>query len=199
MARDHARILTSRHNDRDWRTLPMCSQWLFDYLLTSPTLTYAGVATYNPKRIAKAINDGGVERIDVAAYRLETFDPPYVVIDRETDEAFIRSFVRNDGLLKSPKVAIAAFRAWESITSDVIRACFVFELARLRDDRPDLASWEHEMSGQFMDSILSDDAMPPTDAYTSLTPNPAAHLFTETLSETPPETLSETPRRRGRR
>ena len=52
MGRDRANIRTDMWGDDDWRGLTPGAQWLYEYLLTSPTLIYAGVADWRQVRVA---------------------------------------------------------------------------------------------------------------------------------------------------
>ena len=78
----------------------------------------------------------------------------YIVVDEETEEVLIRSFVRHDGLMKQPNMAVAMVKAARSIASRNIRAVLVHELLRLREDHPDLKGWaaaEELLSGRSTD------------------------------------------------
>src|SRR5690606_7289371 len=52
VARDHARIRLDIWADDDFGSLTSSAQWLYLHLLSSPTLSFAGVADWRPARIA---------------------------------------------------------------------------------------------------------------------------------------------------
>lgn len=180
MARDHARIKLSMWADPEWRSLKMSSQWLYQHLLGSPTLGYAGNADWRPKRIAHMCGDGKANYIEYAAVQLE--ERHFVIIDRDTEEALVRSFVRHDGLLHQPNVAIAAVKAWEGMASEVLRGVFAHEINRLMDDQADAAAWTNNHSAARLDDVLSYNLIKPEEAVALLPPNPAWDDFYEAES-----------------
>ena len=139
MARDHARVSLSVWADDDWRDLSPAAQHLYFVLLTQPTLSYAGVADWRPARIRALASPWRRDGFDRAAVELAR--RLYIVVDEETEEVLIRSFVRHDGLMKQRNMAVSMVRAYEAIASKGIRAVFVHELARLRESDPELAGW----------------------------------------------------------
>ena len=67
MARDRANIRTDIWNDDDFRQLSASAQLLYLQLLTSATLTYAGVADWRPKRIAALACGRNAKDVEAAA------------------------------------------------------------------------------------------------------------------------------------
>ena len=88
MARDRANIRTDIWNDDDFRELSGPAQLLYLQLLTSATLTYAGVADWRPKRIASLSAKRTANAVDDAAAELVA--GLYIVVDEDTEEAFDR-------------------------------------------------------------------------------------------------------------
>lgn len=158
MARDHARIHLSIWSDDDWRDLSPGAQWLYMHLLSSPSLNYAGVADWRPRRIARMANGWSDDGLERAALELEFAE--YLLIDRDTEEALIRSFVRNDGILSKPNVAIAFCKAWQSVASKAIRGLIVWETLRLQSDAPDENAWSNENSAPWLDELLEGTPIP---------------------------------------
>lgn len=135
MGRDRANINTDIWNDDDFRALSAPAQLLYIQLLTSPTLTYAGVADWRPKRIALLSNGRAAREVEDAAEELR--HGLYIVIDEDSEEVLIRSFLRWDGLLQKPNVAKAMVSAWERIYSLTLKGVVVHELNRLHEAHPD--------------------------------------------------------------
>lgn len=135
MARDRANIRTDIWNDDDFRGLSPQAQLLYLQLLTSATLTYAGVADWRPKRIA-ALAAGRTPKQTEDAAR-ELMDGLFVVIDEETEEVLIRSFLKHDGLLQKPNVTKAMVTAYGQVYSMPLKGVIVHELNRLHDKFPD--------------------------------------------------------------
>ena len=147
MAREFAQIKLSIWADDDWRDLSPLSRYLYLTLLTSPTLSHCGVADWRPARIG-ALN--GMEPDDVEFYGGELVDALYLVIDHESEEVLIRSFVRNDGLMKQPKMAVAMASAHAAVASKDLRGVIVHELNRLKIDHPDLNGWSPERAADLL-------------------------------------------------
>lgn len=141
MARDHARVRLDIWTDDDWRDLTPGAQWLYVHLLTSPTLTFAGVADWRPARITG--HAAGLTPDVVFGWAVELQAGEFVLIDENTEEALIRSFVKHDGLMRSPNMAKALARDHGTISSPVLRAVLVHQLKRLKRQDPDLKGWPH--------------------------------------------------------
>src|SRR5690348_7470470 len=105
MAMDHAQVRRDIWADEDFRELPMRSQWLYLHVITSTTLSYCGVADWRPARIAALTDDLTWRDVEVAAVDLECNH--YLVIDRDTEEALVRSWVKHDGLMGKWNMAAA--------------------------------------------------------------------------------------------
>lgn len=135
MARDYAQIRTDIWADDHWRTLTPGAQWLYTHLLTSPTLTHAGVADWRPVRIAKL---GRTLTPDlVRKYADELARDRFVLTDDETEEVVVRSFIRHDGVLMNPNLWKSLGVAFADIYSAAIKAMVAAEVLRLRREHPE--------------------------------------------------------------
>ncbi|OIH81938.1 hypothetical protein BLJ79_21500 [Arthrobacter sp. UCD-GKA] len=140
MARDRANIRVDMLANTEYRDLSMAAQHLYKLLLIHPTLNYAGVADWRPGRIAKITR--GITAHDVRTAAKELQAGAYVYVDEETEEVFIRSFIRHDGLLTRYRLPIAMANAYADISSPEIRRYFVHELSRIHASDPDMKCWE---------------------------------------------------------
>jgi hypothetical protein len=61
----------------------------------------------------------------------------FLVIDEDTEEVLIRSFLKHDGLLHKPNVTKAMVSAFTRISSPLIRGVIVHELTRLHERYPE--------------------------------------------------------------
>lgn len=136
MARDHARIRLDIWADDDFRDLTAHEQWLYLHLLTSPALSFCGVTDWRPARIAAHTRDLTPRQVDEVGVGLE--ERHFLIIDRGSEEALIRSFVKHDGLMKSPNMAKALAKAHDALGSYVLRGVVVDQLIRLKEKQPDL-------------------------------------------------------------
>jgi hypothetical protein len=167
MARTHARLRLSMWSDEDFRDLPAESQWLYMLLLTSSALSYAGVTDWRPARIAPMAVDVSPARVEAAAVELE--QNHYIVVDRDTEEVLVRSFIRNDGLMDQPNVAAAMVKAYIAMASRTLQAVVVHELKRLNKEDSTLKAWARtDVRG-----LLKKRSMTPDQALEVLPPNMA--------------------------
>lgn len=164
MARDHGRIRLDIWADEDWRLLPSLSQWLYLHLLSSPSLNFCGVTDWRPPRIAALAAELTAHDVEWAAHYLERDE--FVVIDRITEEVLVRSFVKHDGLLRSPNVTKALVKSHGSIGSAALRAVVVGQLLIIREKQPDLSGWSS------IGNLLEKRAITPAQAFEELPGNP---------------------------
>ncbi len=157
--RDYAMVHTSIWADDDFRGLTIPGQWLYEALLTAPSLSHAGVADWRPKRLA-ALTSGTTIR-DIEAAGAELAAARFVVIDEDTEEVLVRTFIRWDGLMKKPNMAVAMAKAWAGIASKVLRGVVVHELHRLQVDQPELHGWAHPNSKAKVSEVLDQERVDP--------------------------------------
>lgn len=139
MARDRAQVKLTIWEDEDFRALTVGAQHLYFHLMTSLKLDYAGVTDWRPGRIAAHASDLTSE--DVIGSAKELAEQRFIVIDEATEEVLLRSFIRHDGILENPNLAVAMRKAWAACASPRLRAVVLRELHRLHDDEPELKGW----------------------------------------------------------
>ena len=137
--RSFAQVKISIWADDDFRALPGDAQHLYFMLLTSADLDPAGVTDWRPARIAALVADWDAATVQKAADVLA--ERSYLVVDDDTEEVLIRSFMRHDGLLNKPNMATAAAKAYAGCASSEIRGALLRELHRLHVDAPDMRGW----------------------------------------------------------
>lgn len=166
MARDHARIRLDIWADEDYTALPSTSQWLYERLLTHGDLSYCGVTDWRPPRLAASACDLTPTDIEMFASALE--DGEFIVVDRETEEVLVRSFVKHDGLMDKWNLAAAMAREFTAIASRAIRGVVVHELRRLHDAHPDYRGWDRPD----VKRVLGRASIAPSEALAMTLPNP---------------------------
>lgn len=169
MARDHARIRLDIWVDEDFTDLPSTSQWLYLRLLTHAGLSYCGVVEWRPKRLAQSAAELTGTDVEMFAAPLE--ERNFLVIDRETEECLVRSFVKHDGLLDKWNLAAAVARTFTAVASKPIRGAIAHELQRLREAHPDYRGWTRDD----VKKVLRRVAIDPTEARAMTQPNPTIH------------------------
>lgn len=138
MPRNHGRILTSILSDDDFRTLSEAAQRLYMILLAQKDLSTAGIMSINYRRWARACSSTTVDHVVKTAHELH--DRRYVILDEDTEEAFVRSLIRNDGISKQPQLLKNALRLALQVESPALRAELAAELRRLnRQDATETA------------------------------------------------------------
>ncbi|MFI8191429.1 hypothetical protein ACIF8T_21840 [Streptomyces sp. NPDC085946] len=129
MARGHGRILTSIWDDSDFLDLDERQQRLYLFLISQPNLNHAGLLDLTLRRWARkarGLTSGELEKLlhDLEASR-------FIVMDEDTEELLIRSFVRNDGVWKQPKVMGAMVSGALEISSWQLRRALLEEMDRI--------------------------------------------------------------------
>jgi len=139
VARDRASIRIDMWADEDWRALTVGAQHLYMLLLSHPTLSYAGVADWREGRLAAMTKNRTEGEILGAAAELQR--GLFVLVDDSTEEVLVRSFVKHDGLLKQPKLAVSMANAYAAVASANIREVIAFEVQKLHKRHPELSAW----------------------------------------------------------
>ncbi|ANZ36454.1 hypothetical protein BBK82_10640 [Lentzea guizhouensis] len=116
-------------DDDDFIGLSALAKLVYVQLCMQRKLEYSGELTVSVKRWSKAHPDQEPDTIRAALAELDA--ARFVVVDQDTDELLIRSFIRNDQLYKQPNVLRAALRSAFEITSPLLRRALAAELRRL--------------------------------------------------------------------
>jgi len=128
MARDHARIHLSVWDDPEFVALTTPQQWTYFALCASRQLSYCGVHPLVPAHLAKRSRDMTERKVAAALSGLEV--GRFVVIDEDTAEIAVRTYVYHDGILKMPNVVRAMNAAFARVMSVTLRAVIVDEVTR---------------------------------------------------------------------
>lgn len=158
-----AQILCRIWDDDDWKTLSPRAQWFYMLLVSQASLNRAGIIALTTRRWAKLATGANVaEQVSLAMAELEK--ARFIVVDQDSEELFVRSYMRNDGLAKRPNVLKRALREALEVLSSKIRKVLVAELQRLGHPDADLAA----------DTIEKGLANPFEKGYAMRSPNPSA-------------------------
>lgn len=132
MARNFGRILARIWDDEDFLALEPSQQRLYCFLLTQSNLNHAGLLPLTLRKWAKK-----AKGLTVAALRadLEVLDDArFIVVDEDTEELLIRSFVRNDDVYKQPRVMGSMVSGAGEIESKRLRRALLAEMDRIPVD-----------------------------------------------------------------
>lgn len=121
MARSHATIYgTAWGTESQFRTLPSDAQLLYIALLAQPDLNLCGVMPYIPQRWVRFAPDfTDADTVERLVSLLEFHG--YVVVDDDTVELWVRSFMFHDRVFAQPQVAMAAAAAFDAVQSPRLR------------------------------------------------------------------------------
>lgn len=186
MVREFSKMNLSINQDADWRKLPPPAQHLYMTLWNHPSLNYCGVVDWRPGRLA-ALSEGWLtEDVEESADCLEA--RLFVVIDHDTEELLVRSWVRFDGLMKQPRVAVSYANAYASTASNDIRGVIIHEAIKLRKLEPELAGWTKPQVVEMLNlpSIDPRSRSLPDDPFGDGFPHRFGHKVSPDLGETLP-------------
>ena len=142
MAREYAQLRIDLFNDTKFRDLTSGAQRLYMVLLAARSLTYAGVGDWRPNRLAYLAKDSTADTIEADA--AELIAGHYIVIDAGTEEVLVRSFIKWDGIIKQPRLAVSMSNAYREVLSERLRGVIAYELTKLKRANPDLPVWGQE-------------------------------------------------------
>lgn len=140
MAREHARILVRIWRDGDFKALSVDEQWLFKALLSQPTISNAGVLALQPRPWSRLAADMTLERVEAALSGLAA--KRYLVVDEDTGEVLVRTFMRNDGVSSNGKVFLNALKVALQVQSEALRRVLAAELRKVGTDNARQAAAE---------------------------------------------------------
>ena len=166
--RDYAQIRINIWNDDDFCDLTPDAQLLYFVLISHPSMNRAGVGTWHAGRLANLNSIWDKHRVNLAA--VELIDSYFIIIDEDTDEFLVRTFVRHDGLMKQRNMATTMAREFAAVGSRRIKSVIVFELQKLHKQFPNWKGWESSEAV----GLLSKRAVDPTvspKVYPSIDPS----------------------------
>lgn len=167
MAREYAKTNVTLWQDADWRDTPAPAQHLYLLMWTHPALNYCGVLDWRPGRLAQFAGGLTAAAVTEAGNCLQARH--LIVVDDESEEALLRSWIRFDGLVGHDKLSVSMAKAFAGVASNKLRGVIVDELHKLREREPDLCGWR---KGQVLEILsqprLSAKALPtPPDPFTN--------------------------------
>ncbi|URC17674.1 hypothetical protein SEA_TARDUS_58 [Gordonia phage Tardus] len=163
-------ILESIWRDNDFRALPRTAQATYAQLLSQKELDRAGLLPYQPTKWVK-----GCDEMDLAALAadLKALEVArFIVVDEDTDEVFVRSYMRNANVVKQPNLLKNAIKCARLAASGHIRAALADELRRI--DKLDCAATADEIDPR--DTPASSYAVNPSRTLSEPIANPSGRV-----------------------
>lgn len=119
MARKYAPLHTSIWTNADFCSLPGHAQRVYLLAMSQANVSYAGVVPFTEKRWAAMAGDTTRGEINDAVNVL--IDRGYVVLDDETEELWVRSFVKYNRILEQPQLKKSLLSAYDAVLSTGIQ------------------------------------------------------------------------------
>jgi hypothetical protein len=135
MAREYARVRLTIWTDPDFRRLTVPAQRLYFELLTNGDINLCGVSDWREARLVKLARNLTVQDLREAAFELGVND--FIAVDPDTEEVLVRSFVRHDGVLKSPNITKSMVKDYGTIASQMLMAVVSREVRRAYREHPE--------------------------------------------------------------
>ncbi|WP_408930783.1 hypothetical protein ACKFR8_05215 [Corynebacterium axilliensis] len=166
--RDFAQIKLSIWNDDAFLDLSNNAQLLYFVLISHPTMNRAGVGTWHAGRLSGMC--ASWTRQDVERAACELIDGRFIVVDEDTDEFLVRTFVRHDGLMKQRNLATTMAREFAAVGSRSIKGVVVWELRRLHEEHPEFKGWGSDEALALLKKRAIDPSSDPS-VYPSIDPS----------------------------
>lgn len=151
--RKHTRFYHDIWGDDDWRDLSPEAQHLYFVLYTWPP-TFCGAGDWKPKKIA-ARAKGWTEATVLDAGE-ELLVGEFLLIDVETEEHLLRSWIKHDGLYRNANMAVSMANARAELASKNLRGVVVHEVAKLKKAEPKLDAWGRDAVAKMLDQNAID-------------------------------------------
>lgn len=125
MPRTEARIQTSIWRDEEWRPMAPTAKLTYLSILSQPTLNLCGVIDFTPKNWASSI---GISKGALTSSLVALAKARFTVVDEDTEELWVRTLIKNDGVLTKPYVIAAMTKDYLTIRSNCIRGSLLDSL-----------------------------------------------------------------------
>lgn len=132
---DYGKLFSRIWSDPTFTALDARSQQVYAMLLSFSTRNYAGVLPLTIKRWTNATRDATKDNVTAALDQLSS--ARFTVIDWETEEVLIRSYIRNDEVYRQPNVMKSARKLVLQVESPALRWALHDELKRLPPHKDD--------------------------------------------------------------
>lgn len=129
MARAFGRILSSIWDDPDFLDLNPQAQRMFLFLVSQKNINHAGVLALTVRRWAAKARTLTIEQVCQSLAELHM--ARFIVVDEETEELLVRSFIRRDDVYKQPRVMGSAVSGALEVSSKKLRWALLVEVDRL--------------------------------------------------------------------
>lgn len=146
----HAEINLDIWGDDDWMDLTPPAQHLYFVLWTSPELSYCGCGPWHPGKIAAKARGWTAAAVEAAAVELSR--ELFLIVDTDTEEFDLRSWIKHDGIWRKPNMAVSMANARANLASRILRGVVVHEVSKIKNrniaeatkENPVSTSWQRD-------------------------------------------------------
>ena len=131
----YVRVMRSIWTDPDWLALSSRSKMIYLQLISQANISKAGVLPTVPRRWASMYPDLDVDDILASIDDLSTAG--FVLVDEDTEELLVRTYMRYDEMYAQPNGRKAILAATDEIVSGTLRATVEEELEDLTGEGSD--------------------------------------------------------------
>jgi len=128
----YVRLMRNIWTDQEWLDLSAASKIVYVQLISQPNISKAGVLPTVLRRWASMYPDLDVE--DIAASVEDLTARGFVVVDEDTQELLVRTYMRYDEMFTQPNGRKAIASAYDEIVSDALKRIVRDELSALLDN-----------------------------------------------------------------
>lgn len=130
---EYGKLFARIWSDGQFTQLDAREQQVYALLISFSTRNLAGVLPLTLKRWANATADASIENVTRALESLSA--KTFVVVDWDTEELLVRTFIRNDEVYRQPNLMKAALKFASQVESQALRWALHDELLRLPDHK----------------------------------------------------------------
>ena len=167
MTRQYGRFTTDIWDDPKFRALSVAAQRAYFMLSTQADITAAGTLALRLRRWSRYASDSPSDALSDALSELS--GRRFLVIDEDTEEVLVRSFVQWDGGINNEKRRPVVLEAAGEVESPAIRAVLASELRKLGVDDAIC----DVLSDSLLDTTLASDRVVVTKG--EYVPQPTTH------------------------
>ena len=178
---EYGKIYKRIWGDPDFKALPAEQQLQYFKLLSQTDISQAGVITLATTRWAGQTAGASTDDIEQAVAGLEA--ARFVVVDRDTQEVLVRSYIRNDLGWRSPKTLRGIEFAIDRVLSPMLRGAIADELARI--DTSELSEKVSETYGRSTRECVETELKKLCSEHFFQTPDTPPDGVSDGVSDTP--------------
>ena len=171
--------------DPEFTALDAAAQQLYCLLISHSTRDHAGVLPMALRRWARCTSGATIETIRGALARL--INAGFTVVDWDTEEVLVRTFIRNDEVYKQPQVMRSALKSAVTVESPALRWALHDELMKLENaiDKPDLRTETDKAINALVDGLPAPCAHPARTLPEPCAEAPGVGAYVSTVGEAP--------------